>query len=42
VGLQFAACLELVCTSKDCLPLEQDQGNLFALKIQLFRISAAF
>ena len=38
VGLQFAACLELVCKSKDCLPLEQDQGNLFVLKIQFLWI----
>jgi hypothetical protein len=42
VGFQLAACLELVCKSKDCLPLEQDRGNLFVLKIQFLPISAAF
>jgi len=42
VEFQLAAFLELVCKSKDCLPLEQDQGNLFALKILFFRIQAAF
>ncbi len=42
VGYQFEAFLELDCKSKYCLPLEQDQGYLFVLKIQQLRILVAY